>query len=127
MNSTTRRLLGSLVTAAIVVLGQGGLVRAASPTPAAPPSGPTGKDMLSVQPALTAVSVPPASSTTVQLPLRAAADLNVTVKSQGLSQGTDGSFKAVPPDQDTSPYSLRSMISANPASLHVRPGDTTKL
>jgi hypothetical protein len=127
MNISTRRLICSLVAAIIVVIGQDGFARAASPTPAAPPSGPTGHEMLSVQPSLISVSVKPGSSTTVQLTLRAAADLNVGVKSQGLSQGTDGSFRAVPADQDTSPYSLRSLISVSPATLQLKAGDTTKL
>src|SRR5262249_53023868 len=39
------------------------------------------------------------------------------------AQGRDGSFKAVPADQDKSPYSARSMITASPESLHVKPGD----
>ena len=125
MNTSTRRLLGGLATAAVLMLGQGGFVRAASPTPiAAPPSGPTGSEMLSVQPSLINVTAKPGATTTTQLTVRAAANLSVTIKSQGLGQGTDGSFAALAADKDAGAFSARSMITASPESLQVKPGDT---
>ena len=124
MNTSTRRLLGGLATAAVLLLGQGGLVRGASPSPViAPPSGPTGNEMLSVQPSLISLSAKPGSTTSTKLTLRAAAALSGTIKSQGLAQGTDGSFKSVPDAQDVSPYSARTMITASAQNLDLKPGD----
>lgn len=124
MNTSTRRLLGGLATAAVLLFGHGGFVLAASPPPAEPqPSGPTGNEMLSVQPALISVSAKPGTSTSAQLTIRAAADLDVTIKSMGLAQASDGSFKSVPAAQDTSPYSARTMLSTSQESLHLRPGE----
>lgn len=124
MSASTRRLLGGLATVAVLLLGQVGSVIAASPTPsAAPPSGPTGNEMLSVQPSLISVSAKPGSTTSVQLTLRAAANLSVAINSMGLAQGTDGNFKPVPAAQDTSAYSARAMIRVSRQSLQVHPGN----
>ena len=126
MNTSYRRLLGGL-TAAVILLGQSGLVRGASPSPTPippPPAGPTGNEMLLVQPPLISVSAKPGSTTTTSLKVRAAADLNLTVRSQGLAQAVDGSFAAVGPDQDTSQYSARSMISFTPESLQIKAGES---
>jgi len=51
--------------------------------------------------------------------------MNVTVQVMGFGQALDGSFQAVPPDQDTSPFSARSYITSisNP-SFHLNPGDS---
>jgi hypothetical protein len=128
MNTSTRRLLSGLATAAVLLLGQGGFAHAASPTPiAAPPSGPTGNEMLSVQPSLINVTAKPGATTTTQLTVRAAASLNVTIKSQGLGQGKDGSFAALAADKDAGAFSARSMITASPETLQVKPGDTIKV
>jgi hypothetical protein len=127
MNTTTRRLLGGLATAAVLLFGQGGLAHAASPSVAPAPSGPTGNEMLSVQPSIISVSVKPGGSTSAQLTLRAAVALDLTIKSQGLAQATDGSFKSVADTDDTSPYSARTMVTASPRSVHIQPGDTVKL
>jgi hypothetical protein len=128
MNTSTRRLLSGLATTAVILLGQGSLAIAAEPTPIpAPPSGPTGNEMLSVQPSLISVTAKPGATTTTQLTLRAAAPLSVTIKSQGLAQGTDGSFISVPADRDAASYSGRSMISATPESLSVEAGDQIKV
>lgn len=124
MNTTTRRLLGGLAIAAVLGLGQGGPVIAASPTPLPPPpSGPTGDEMLSVQPSLISVTARPGATASIKLTLRAAADLDVTITSRGLAQGTDGSYHSVPDAEDTSAYSARTMISATPGSVRVKPGD----
>ena len=130
MNTSTRRLLGGLAIAAVLLLGQGGSVRAADPSatpiPAAP-SGPTGNEMLSVQPSLISLTAKPGATTTAQLTVRSAANLSVTIKTQGLGQALDGSFTALAPDKDTGAFSARSMITASPESLTVKPGDTIKL
>jgi len=130
MKTSTRRLLGGLAIAAVLMLGQGGSVRAADPsaTPAqAAPSGPTGNEMLSVQPSLISVAGKPGATTTTQLTVRAAANLNVTIKAQGLGQALDGSFTALAPDKDTGAFSARSMLAATPDSLTVKPGDTIQV
>jgi hypothetical protein len=129
MNTSSRHLLGGLATAFVLLLGQGGLVRAASPSPsiAPAPSGPTGKEMLSVQPSLISVSAKPGTTMSSQLTLRAAAALNLTITSQGLAQGPDGNFNAVADAQDASLYSARTMITTSPGSLSVKPSDTAKL
>jgi len=130
MKTSTRRLLGGLAIAAVLMLGQGGSVRAADPSatpiPAAP-SGPTGNEMLSVQPSLISLTAKPGATTTAQLTVRSAANLSVTIKTQGLGQALDGSFTALAPDKDTGAFSARSMITASPESLTVKPGDTIKL
>lgn len=124
MNNTTRRLLGGLAIAAVLGLGLGGPVSAASPTPIAPPpSGPTGDEMLSVQPSLISVTARPGATSKIKLTLRAAADLDVKITSRGLAQGTDGSYHSVPDAEDTSAFSARTMISATPGSIRVKPGD----
>src|SRR5262245_26460152 len=127
MNTSTRRLLGGLAAAAVLFLGQAGFVLAASPAPASPPSGPTGNEMLSVQPSLISVSVKPGSAVSQLLTLRAAADLGVAIASQGLAQGTDGSFKAVGETEDSSPYSARTIVNASPQSLRLHRGDSATL
>ena len=130
MNTSTRRLLGGLAIAAVLLLGQGGSVRAADPSASpvqAVPSGPTGNEMLSVQPSLISVTAKPGATTTAQLTVRAAANLSVTIKAQGLGQALDGSFAALAPDKDTGAFSARSMITASPETLTVKPGDTVKL
>jgi hypothetical protein len=128
MNTTTRRLLGGFAIAATLFIGQGGLTYAASPAPdSSAPSGPTGNEMLSVQPALISVSVAPGGSTTTQLTLRAAANLNVTISTDGLGQATDSSFKSLTAADDTSPYSARTMVTASQSSLRMKPGDKVQL
>src|SRR5262245_31803794 len=128
MNTSTRRLPAGLATAAVLLLASGGFASAAPPTPGPPtPSGPTGKEMLSVQPSLISVAVKPGTSTSLQLTLRAAADLDITVRNQGLAQDRDGSFKAVAADQDQSPYTARAMITATPQSLQVKPAGAGNL
>ena len=129
MNTSTRRLLGGLATAAVLLLGQGSLVRAASPSPsiAPAPSGPTGNEMLSIQPSLISVTAKPGTTTSTQLTLRAAAALNLTIHSQGLAQAKDGNFNTVADAQDTSLYSARTMVTASPATLSVKPGDNLKV
>jgi hypothetical protein len=129
MNTNTRRLLGGLATAAVLLLGQGGLVRAASPSPTVgpAPSGPSGAEMLSIQPSLISVSAKPGTTATTTLTIRAAAALDIKIKTQGLSQSTDGGFKAVPAAQDNGAYSARTMITASKDTLSVKPGDTVKL
>jgi hypothetical protein len=129
MNTTTRRLLGGLATAAVLLLGPGGFVRAASPSPAVEPapSGPSGSEMLSIQPSLIDVSAKPGTTATTTLTLRAAAALDISVKTQGLAQSADGGFKAVPGAEDAGAYSARSMITASRETLSVKPGDTVKL
>ena len=130
MNTSTRRLLGGLTIAAVLLLGQGGSVLAADPSASpvqAVPSGPTGNEMLSVQPSLISVTAKPGATTTAQLTVRAAANLSVTVKAQGLGQALDGSFTALAPDKDTGAFSARSMITASPETLTVKPGDSVKL
>jgi len=125
MNTTTRRLLGGLATAAVLLLGQSGVALAESPSPivSAAPSGPTGNEMFSVQPSLISVTAKPGTTTNTRLTLRAAAALDVTIKSQGLAQAPDGNFNAVPDAQDTSPYSARTMITTSAQSLSMKPGD----
>lgn len=133
MNTTTRRLLGGLAIAAVLSLGQGGFVRAADPTtsPTASagtaPSGPTGAEMLSVQPSLISVSAKPGATGTTTVTLRAAASLDVSIKVQGLAQAADGSFKSVDAGDDASPFSARTMLSVTPEKLSVKSGDTIKL
>lgn len=124
MNTTTRRLLGGFAIAAVIGLGQGGPVSAASPSPIPPPpSGPTGNEMLSVQPSLISVTAKPGSTASVRLTLRAAANLDLTIASRGLAQGTDGSYHSVPDAEDVSAYSARTMIAVTPESVQVKPGD----
>ncbi|HUO40139.1 MAG TPA: hypothetical protein VMU34_20860, partial [Mycobacterium sp.] len=130
MNTSARRLMGGLAIAAVLLLGQGGFVRAASgqPTPApTPPSGPTGSEMLSVQPSLINVTAKPGATASAQLTVRAAANLSVSIRTQGLGQAADGSFAAIPPEKDTGSYSARSMLSVSPGSLQVKPGDKITL
>src|SRR5262249_55495070 len=99
MITSTRRLLTGLAVPPLA-LGQAGAALAATPAPL--PSGLTGNEMLSVQPSIISASVKPGSTTSTQLTLRAAAELDVVIQGQGLSQGRDGSFKAVAKDLDTS-------------------------
>jgi hypothetical protein len=130
MNTSTRRLLGGLAIAAVLLLGQGGFVRAADPsaTPIpAPPSGPTGNEMLSVQPSLISVTAKAGATTTMELTVRAAANLSVTIKTQGLGQALDGNFTPLTQDKDTGAASARSMITVSPETLEVKPGDVVKL
>jgi hypothetical protein len=130
MNTSTRRLLGGLATAAVLLLGQGGFVRAADPsaTPiAAPPSGPTGNEMLSVQPSLISIAARPGDTTSTELTVRSAANLSVKIMAQGLGQSRDGSFVAVPAESDTGAFSARPMITASPANLELKPGDIVKV
>lgn len=128
MDTSTRRLLGVLASAFILLLGQSGFAHAASPSPAAPPpSGPTGNEMLSIQPSLLSVSARPGTTTSAQLTLRAAAALDLTIRSQGLAQGKDGNFNAVPEAQDTTPNSARTMITASPATVRVQAGDSLEV
>jgi len=128
MNTSTRRLLSGLAIAATLLVGQGGSALAASPSPvSSQPTGPTGNEMLSVQPSVISVSAKPGSTANVELTLRAAAELSVAIRSQGLSQGTDGGFKAVAGEQDTSTFSARTMLTASPETLQVKPGDQIKL
>jgi hypothetical protein len=130
MNTSTRRLLGGLATAAVLLLGQGGFVRAADPsaTPIpAPPSGPTGNEMLSVQPSLISISAKPGATTSTELTVRSAANLSVKIKAQGLGQSRDGNFVAIPPDSDTGAFSARPMITATPENLDLKPGDAVKV
>jgi hypothetical protein len=129
MNTSSRRLLSGLAAAVVLALAVGGYARAADPSPTVGPvpSGPTGNEMLSVQPSIVSVSVKPGATTSSQLTIRAAADLSVTIKSQGLAQGTDGSFKSVPDAQDTSAYSARTMVTASKQSLDLHPGDKVDL
>jgi hypothetical protein len=129
MNTSTRRLFGGLAAAAVVLLGQGGFVRAASPSASVgpAPSGPSGNEMLSIQPSLISVSAKPGTTTSTTLTLRAAAALDVNIKTQGLAQSADGAFKSVPDAQDTSALSARTMITASPQALSVKPGDTVKV
>ncbi|HWT50025.1 MAG TPA: hypothetical protein VN255_16145, partial [Mycobacterium sp.] len=134
MNTRARRLLSGIAIAAVLLLGQGAFVRAAGPsaTPfassvATPASGPTGNEMLSVQPSLLSLTAKAGATTTAQLTIRAAANLSLTIKAQGLGQGIDGNFTTLNPDQDASPYSARAMLSVSPDSLTVKPGDTVKL
>jgi len=130
MNTSTRRLLSGLATATVLLLGQGGSVHAASPSPAAIPSTPTGltgNEMLSVQPSVIDVTARPGAATKAQLTVRAAASLAVTVTPQGLGQATDGNMTPLPPDKDSGTFSARSMITATPESLDMKPGDTMTL
>jgi hypothetical protein len=130
MNTSTRRLFGGLATAAVLLLGQGGFVRAADPsaTPIpAPPSGPTGNEMLSVQPSLISISAKPGATTSTELTVRSAANLSVKIKAQGLGQSRDGNFVAIPPESDTGAFSARPMITATPENLELKPGDTVKV
>ena len=126
MNTTNRRLLGGLAIAVILLLGQGGIARAASPEPTLDPApnGLTGNEMLSIQPSIISVSARPGTTTSTHLTLRAAAALNLTIESHGLAQASDGNFNAVPEAQDTSTYSARTMVTASPATLSVKPGDS---
>jgi hypothetical protein len=130
MNTSTRRLLGGLATAAVLLLGQGGSVRAADPTAApisTPPSGPTGAEMLSVQPSLISISAKPGATTSTELTVRSAANLSVKIKAQGLGQSKDGNFIAIPAESDTGAFSARPMITASPENLELKPGDTVKV
>lgn len=127
MNTSSRRLLGGLATAAFLLLGQAGIAHAASPSPAAPPSGPTGNEMLSVQPSLLSVSAKPGTTTSARLTLRSAAALDVTIRSQGLAQAKDGNFNAVPEAQDTTTFSARGMITASPATVSMDAGDSLEI
>src|SRR5262245_41037327 len=127
MNISIHRLLGGLAVVAVLVLGGGSSVLAADPT-ATPgstaPSGPSGDEMLSVQPSLIGISADPGAAITVPLTLRAAADLQIVVQSRGLAQATDGSFKAVGEADDATPFSARQMLSAEPGSFEMHPGET---
>jgi hypothetical protein len=125
MNTSTRRLLGGLAIAAVLLVGQGGFVRAADPSasPASnPDNGPTGNELLSVQPSVLSLSAPAGGTSKAQLTVRAAADLDLTIKPQGLGQGTDGNMAAIPADKDTGKFSARSMVTATPASVQIKRG-----
>lgn len=134
MTTSPRHLLGGIAIAAVLLLGHGGFVRGADPsatTPSSsvptPPSGPTGNEMLSVQPSLLSVNAKAGTTTTAQLTVRAAANLSLTIKAQGLGQATDGNFTTLSGAQDSSPYSARAMVTVSPDSLQVKPGDTVKV
>jgi hypothetical protein len=129
MNTSTRRLLGGLAAATVFLLAPGWLVRAASPSPSIgpAPSGPSGSEMLSIQPSLINVEARPGATTSVTLTLRAAAALDIRIETQGLAQSADGGFKAVPEAEDSSAYSARSMITAAEETLSVEPGDSVEL
>ena len=130
MNTPIGRLSRALLLGAVLALGQGGLAHAASPSaspPSSPPSTPTGNEMLSVTPSLISVSVKPGATATAELTLRAAAALDVKIVPQGLAQTPDGNLKSVPQSEDASPYSARSMMTAAPESLQLKPGDTRKV
>lgn len=138
MNTTSRRLLGGLAVATALLLGQGGFVRAAGPasSPSSPPvssqapapaGGPTGNEMLSVQPSLLSLTARAGTTTTAELTIRSAANLSLTIKAQGLGQAKDGNFLTLPADQDASPDSARTMLTVSPATLTVKPGDSVKL
>lgn len=128
MNISVRRPIGALAIAAVLLLGQGGLAHAASPAPsAAAPSGPTGAEMLSVQPSLINVAGKPGTTTTTELTLRAAATLAVSIKVQGLGQAKDGNFTALAPADDTRSSSARPWMTFSPDSLLMKAGDLTKV
>jgi hypothetical protein len=126
MNTSTRRLLGGLAIAAVLQLGQGPLVRAATPSPSAAPtqpSGLSGNEMLSVQPSLIDVTAKPGTTVTAKMTVRAAAKLSVTISPLGLGQGTDGNMTSIPADLDTGGFSARTMVTSSPESLQMQPGD----
>jgi len=51
--------------------------------------------------------------------------MDVTIQAMGLGQALDGSFQAIPPDQDTDPFSARTYITAiNTTAFHLNPGDS---
>jgi hypothetical protein len=125
MNTSTRRLLGGLAIAAVLLLGQGGFVRAADPSAsptATPPSGPTGDELLSVQPSVLSITAKPGATTKATLAVRAAADLDLAIKAQGLGQSKDGNMSALAPAQDTGKYSARSMVTASPETASIKHG-----
>lgn len=130
MIARRHRLASQLVLALILVLGQAVAVSAASPTPAPstgqqrPPDGAT----LTAEPALVTAEVAPGGKGTVSLTLHAGVALDITIEPQGLGQSAeDGGFSFVPADKDTSPYSVRSALSVDPASFRMNAGDARQV
>lgn len=130
MQSHTGRSIPALLLGALLALGQGGFVAAASPSgpeTSAAERTPSTEGTLNVSPPLINVAVEPGGSTAAELTLHAATAQNVSIQIDGLGQEPDGSFESLAAAQDKSPYSGRSMLTLAPQTFALPAGGSQKV
>src|SRR5262245_13952037 len=123
----TRRVLG-FALASLVMSLQAGVALGDTPAPsipsnATPPPGST----LTARPSIIATSLRPGDTNVTTVSLTAGVDLDATISADGLGEATDGSFQTLASADDHSPYSARSWVSIEPATVHLAAGSSTSV